>query len=107
MSSPVLTEFDQLTIQQSFAAACGLTALHFVLEAYPDEKRRQIKEDIVKQWRGSWKESFQSYMDRYMAVMRSTTNSHQLDQPEDFQQAFNAALAEAERVGRISLRLDI
>lgn len=106
MSTPSLTTFDQLTIQQSFAAACGMTALHLVLEAFTPEQQLKLKEGIVAQWRASWQETFQRRMAQLMEAMSKTTNNQRLDQPEDYQQAFNAAMAEAEQVARISLRLD-
>ena len=106
MSSPVLAEFDQVTIQNSLGVAAGITALHLVLEQLSPEARRMVKETILTQWKGAWNEAFQSWMNRYIATLNQTTNSDKLDQPEDFQQAFSATMAEAEKSARISLRLN-
>lgn len=104
--SPTLSEFDKLAIQQSFTAACGVTALHLVLESMEEDDRKAIKETILRQWRGAWTEAFRGQMNQYTALLGKFSNSSKLAAPEDMQVAFNQALNEAEKMGRISLGME-
>lgn len=105
-SIPVLTEFDQLAIMQSFGAACGTTALLVAIEDFEPETQREIKEKVITQWRGAWMDVFRDRMFTYNESLSKMTNSHKIAGPEDFQQAFNGALRAAEKTARISLRLE-
>ncbi len=104
--SPTLSESDKLVIRQSFAAACGITALHLVLENMEPAEQQHIKEGIIAQWRGAWTESFQGRMNEYNLTLGKVSNAHKLVAPEDFQIAFNQALNETEKMGRVSLRME-
>ena len=103
---PTLSESDDLIIRQSFAAACGITALHLVLENMEDVERRHIKDNIIAQWKGAWTEAFQGQMNEYTSILNKVTNAHKLSAPEDFQVAFNNSLNEAEKMGRVSLGME-
>lgn len=104
--SAALSDIDHLAIRHSFGAACGITALHLVLERFSPEAARDIKEGVLANWRGMWHETFQRQVAEYTQTLGKITNSHHLEQPEDYQQAFNAALAQAEKSARVTLRME-
>lgn len=104
--SPILSESDNFIIRQSFAAACGITALHLVLENMEHAERQHIKDSIITRWRGAWQDAFQGQMNEYTSMLNKVTNAHKLSAPEDFQVAFNNSLNEAEKMGRVSLGME-
>ncbi len=101
-----LSEIDHLAIRQSFGAACGVSALHLMLADRSEEERFSIKNQVISTWRAAWQEAFQQEMKSYMSALSTLSNAHKLDQPEDYQQAFNDALADAEKSARIALRME-
>jgi hypothetical protein len=104
--SPTLSYIDDLAIRQSLGICCGVTALHLILEKMSPTESAAIKESIIETWRGMWRETFQRQMAEYTMTLNKVTNSHKLDQPEDFQEAFNKALADAEKNARVTLRME-
>lgn len=104
--SALLSDIDHLAIRHSFGAACGITALHLVLERFSPETQLSIKRGVIDNWKGMWRETFQRQVAEYTNTLNQVSNSHHLDQPEDYQQAFNVALAEAEKSARVTLRME-
>ena len=89
----------------SFGAACGLTALHLVLEKMDKVEQDHIKENLVSVWKKTWQSSFQETMKTYVGDLGKVRNVGKLPQPEEYQLLFNQALAAAERSARVSLQM--
>lgn len=103
----IVPEDYPLILSQSFGSACGLTALLLVLEREEDKTQVEIKEKMMKAWKGMWVENFQKSLSIYMTTLEEVSNNEELPQPEEYQLGFNRALAAAEKSARISLGLEV
>lgn len=105
MSTELPNEYA-MTITQSFAAGCGITALLLVLEGKDVKTQRAVKEQVINIWKRQWVDIFQRDLARRNEILCKVEGGDVLQQPEELQVAFNAYMAMAEKSARVSLRLE-